>query len=51
MHISVYYVLPNILLFGSMFLVMSYIENASQKFIDNHNGIRDKFYNLISGNK
>ena len=36
MQIFIEYVLPNVALFGGIYLLAKYIENATQKFIDNY---------------
>jgi hypothetical protein len=33
----IYYVIPNVLLFGGIYAFAKYVENATQDYIDNHN--------------
>jgi hypothetical protein len=36
MNIFIYYVLPNVVLFGSIYLVMKFVDNATEDFINNY---------------
>ena len=36
METVIYYVIPNVLLFGSIYFVAKYVENATQDFINNY---------------
>lgn len=40
--ILIYYVLPNVMLFGGIYLACRYVENAVQDFIDNYDEYQKK---------
>jgi hypothetical protein len=38
----IYYVLPNAVLFGTIYLVAKYVENATEDFINNYDAYQKK---------
>ncbi len=46
MEILLYYVLPNVILFGGIYAVCKYVENAVQGYIDNYDEYQKKLLDL-----
>jgi hypothetical protein len=42
MEIFIYYVLPNVLLFGGIYLLGKYVENATADYIENYEVYQQK---------
>ena len=38
----IYYVMPNVLLFGGIYFVAKYVENATEDFINNYDAYQQK---------
>ena len=38
----IYYVIPNVVLFGGIYLVAKYVENATKDFINNYDEYQQK---------
>ena len=48
MEIIIYYLIPNLILFGSLFLVGKYIENASWEYVVHYDEYSKRINNLFS---
>lgn len=48
LEILVYYVLPNVLLFGGLYAIARYVENATWYFIENYDEIQEQIATLRS---
>lgn len=44
--ILVYYVLPNVALFGGLYMIAKYVENATWHYIENYDEIQKRFASL-----
>jgi hypothetical protein len=47
MEIVIYYVIPNVLLFGSIYLAARYVENSTQDFINNYAAYQQKLVDFM----
>jgi hypothetical protein len=42
------YVIPNVVLFGSLYAVAKYVEHATQEYINNHLEYQQKLFDLFN---